>query len=280
MTLLGRHAAALLFAFCTVSYPASTQDNDAPSSGTRPLQVVGLQIPWLLDQDRPGPYNQVIEDLIGSYRNDVVLHYFPLKRATRHFFNGAADCFFGGNYDDIYFKDTLLTRDNLTISEPFNIVSIRVFTRPGTKPITKPQDLLDLRLAVDQAIGGAERIQARYLQKHGDAMTAVNVGQSYALLMQNRVDAVLMMDYDYELYAARYPEMERLSVSPYFELERVEDAMMCKKGERTSGLIEHFNKHLAEMKSTGALGDALLPDLSLHAQKNAEYQQARLTNDR
>lgn len=280
MTLLVRTAVALSFAFCVVSYPANTQDNHTTSIGKNSLQVVGLKIPWLLDQDRPGPYNQVIDDLIGSYHNDVVLHYFPLKRATRHFFDGAADCFFGGNYDEIHFKDSTLARDDLMISEPFNVVSIRVFTRPGTKPITKPQDLLDIRLAVDQAIGGAERVRARHLQKHRDAITAVNVRQSYALLMQKRVDAVLMMDYDYELYAARYPEMARLSVSPYFELERVEDALMCKKGERTSDLIDHFNKHLAEMKSSGALGDALLPDLFLHAQRDAEYQQALFTNDR
>lgn len=224
-----------------------------------PLNIVALQVPWLLDEKKPGPYNKMVDELLLTYDEKVSVKVLPLRRAMRHFFNGNADCFFVGNYDEPYFRDTGVSRESIIVSKPFNTVSIRAFTRRGEVPVESLDDLYERRIAIDLGVGGSARVK-KLFPNLTNTIDSLNVAQAHAMLIKGRVNTVLMMDYDYQLYAARHPKKERLVSSGEFQFERVEDALMCIKNSRTLALIDHVNARIADLKQSGMLATLLRPD--------------------
>lgn len=252
--MLKRATLLLTLLFTTLSSHAQT-NGPAPATYD-PLDVVSLQIPWLLDEERRGPYNDVADALLDTFPGGARLTIHPIRRAMRHFFEGSADCFFSGNYNGIYFQAAGITREDLHISIPFNVVNIRAFTRLGAAPVTHTDQLFERRVAVDLGIGGKERVQQIFAGRL-NAINSINASQAHALLTGDRVGAVLMMDYDYALYAARNPFKEPLAFSPGLSIEQVEDAVICKKGDRSKALIQHINSRLADLSRDGSLPQLL-----------------------
>jgi len=248
----------LLVVSMTFLVSAAAQDQQQ-TQYPEPLNIVALQVPWLLDEKKPGPYNKMVDELLLSYDEKMSVKILPLKRAMRHFFGGNAECFFVGNYDEAYFRDTGVPRKSIIVSEPFNAVSIRAFTRTGAAPVKSINDLYERRIAIDLGIGGSDRIN-KLFPNLTNTVDSLNPGQAHAMLMRGRVNTVLMMDYDYQLYAARHPKKEPLVSSVEFQFERVEDALMCIKNNRTRALIDHVNARIAELKQSGMLAVLLRPD--------------------
>lgn len=254
--MLGRIALLLLI---PMTFLGSVLAQDQPQArDLEPLNIVAMQIPWLLDEKKPGPYNKMVDELLLTYGDNVNVKILPLRRAMRHFFKGNADCFFVGDYDEAYFRGSYLSRESVTVSRPFNTASIRAFTRRGAEPVRSIEDLYDRRIAIDLGVGGSIRIK-KLFPNLTNTVDSLNAGQAHAMLIKGRVEAVLMMDYDYELYATRHPERERLTASTNFEFERVDDALMCKKNQRTHALINHVNARITDMKQSGMLAALLRP---------------------
>ncbi len=248
----------LLVISMTFLGPATAQDQQQ-AQGFEPLNIVALQVPWLLDEKKPGPYNKLVDELLLTYGEKMNVKIVPLRRAMRHFFDGNADCFFVGDYDEAYFRDTNVSREAVIISKPFNTANIRAFTRKGEALVRSMEDLYEQRIAIDLGVGGSIRVK-KLFPNLTNTIDSLNAGQAHAMLIKGRVDAVLMMDYDYKLYAARHPEKEPLVSSAKFQFEQVNDALMCKKNDQTLALIEHVNARIADMEQSGMLATLLYPE--------------------
>jgi len=247
----------LLVVCATFFVSAAVHGQQAPN--LKPLNIVALQVAWLLDEQKPGPYNKLVGELLLTYAEQMSVTILPLRRAMRHFFDGDADCFFVGDYDEPYFRSKGLSRESVIVSDPFNTASIRAFTRAGTSPVSSTNDLYGRRIAIDLGVGGSDRIK-KLFPDLTNTVDSLNAAQAHAMLIKGRVNTILMMDYDYQLYAARHPEKEPLVASEEFQFERVDDALMCKKNDRTLALINHVNSQIADLKQSGTLANLLRPD--------------------
>lgn len=230
-----------------------------PSTPAAPIRIVALQVPWLMDTSRPGPYNKLSEELLYTYTQPIKLEILPLMRAMRHFFEGDADCFLVGDFDEAYFSGSDITRASIIVSNPFNRVAIRAFSRAGEEPIHNIEQLREMRVAVDLGVGGSVRIK-KLFPGLTQTVDSVNVAQAHAMLTKGRVDAILMMDYDYELFAVRHTEKDSLIFAPDYKVQHVNDAMMCKASERTRSLIAHVNQRIAQLSKIGSLAEILQRD--------------------
>lgn len=244
-----------LFAVCMLlvgTLPATAQDTSSHTHKVNTIEMVGLRVPWVLDPERPGPYNKVADALFEGYSTPVHLELQPLMRAIRHFFEGDAECFFMGDTDEAYFEGTSVGITEILVSEPFNVARIRAFTFRKPSPISTLDDLQNLRVAVDLGIGGMVRIM-NVVPGMTNLVDAVNAEQVHAMLTKGRAEAALMMDYDYELYAARHPNQERLQFDPALSIQRADDGIMCKKSDKTEAFIEHVNARITELRASGEL---------------------------
>lgn len=248
-----------LFIVSMAFFGSATAQDQKPPQDPGSLDIVALEVPWLLHEKMPGPYNKMVDELLLTYSEEMSVRVFPFKRAIRHFFEGNADCFFVGDYDEAYFRNTNMTRQSVIISDPFNTSSVRVFTREGAPPVNSIVDLYERRIAIDLGVGGRIGIQ-KFFPKLTSILESLNVAQAHAMLMQGRVDSIMIMDYDYKLFVARHPEKEPLTPSTDFQVGPVEDALMCKKSSRTLALIDHVNARITDLQQSGMLATLLRPD--------------------
>lgn len=238
------------------SVPSVWAQEATPGTPTAPIRIVALQVPWLMDTSRPGPYNKLSEELLHTYAQPIKLEILPLMRAMRHFFEGDAECFFVGDFDEAYFSGSDVTRASIIVSNPFNRVAIRAFSRTGEEPIHNIEQLRKVRVAVDLSVGGSIRIK-KLFPGLTQTVDSVNVAQAHAMLTKGRVDAILMMDYDYELFAVRHTKKDRLIYASDYKVQHVDDAMMCKESERTRSLIAHVNRRIDQLTKLGSLAEIL-----------------------
>lgn len=244
--------------FLLFSLPLYASEVEHAGALPEPIKIVGLRVPWLLDHEKPGPYNEVAYVLFDESPLAVHLELQPLKRAMRHFFEGDADCFLMGDTDEAYFKGTPLAHTPILVSDPFNTVNMRVFSFGADQPFSSVDQITDKRVAVDLGVGGMIRIM-KVIPNLTQAFDALNADQIHAMLSQGRAEAALMMDYDYQLYAARHPEQAPLQYDPDFTVQKADDAMMCKKNSHTEVLIAHVNAQIASMSKSGQLASILRP---------------------
>lgn len=235
-----------------------------------PIDLVGLRLPWLLDKEQPGPYNRIIRRIVETFPSGAVLHVYPYRRALRKFLHGDAKCTAPATYDEFYFRSSGLTRADILVSDPINIVSVRAFTRPGDPVVRGAEDLNGRTAAVHMAVGGATRFKEVHSLYDMQAIDAHDIDQAYALLYQRRVDTILMMDYDYTLYAARHPALERLVFDESVSLEQSYDAIICKKSPATLDFIRHVNRALSDMTESGQMQAYLAPDAELALRQDSQ----------
>ncbi|MBO6505168.1 MAG: hypothetical protein JJ850_10385 [Kordiimonadaceae bacterium] len=250
-----KFAAAILL---LLSLPLHASEVEYTGAAPESIKIIGLRVPWLLDYEKPGPYNKVADALFSESPLAVHLELQPLKRAMRHFFEGDADCFFMGDTDEAYFIGTPLADTPIIVSEPFNTVNMRVFSFGNTEPFSSVDQITDKRVAVDLGVGGIIRIM-QVIPNLTQAVDALNADQIHAMLSKGRAEAALMMDYDYALHAARHPEQALLQFDPALTVQKVQDAMMCKQTPRTETLIAHVNARIAGMSKSGRLVSILRP---------------------
>ncbi len=220
------------------------------------LTVVAPQIPWLLDLQHPGPYNDLMDELFTEMSHVTKVSILPTRRARRQFFSGGADCLFPASQDSIYHESPDQHRDGLLVSKPVNRSYIRVFSRTSEPQYNDLEVLENAKVTVDLSLSAVD-----FLLPNGmELLRTKEVRQAHALLLQGRAKAALMVEYDYQLFVARNPNKEQLHFHPDFELGMVEDALMCIKSEQAIALIEHVNKRIETLMATGALSDSLIPN--------------------
>ena len=237
--------------------PLLAAEEQSPTADN-PIKLVGLEIPWLLHETTPGPYNSLADQLIGTYELPAALSIQPFRRAMRSFFEGDADCLFVGGYEVALQASRGLSLNDLILSNPYNQMSIRAFTPESTEAIASISELPGKRVAVDLGVGGIVRM-SRFLPEITTMIDALNVAQITSMLRQGRTEVALMMDYDYELYAARHPDQALLQFDSSLAIQTVEDAVMCKKSAATEALVTHVNQRISALSASGQLNQILHP---------------------
>lgn len=252
---------ALLCFFLFLPSPAAAAD---PASTEGRLSVVGFKVPWLFDDEIPGPYNAVFDHMRQTYAHDINIDFLPTRRAERRFFNGTPDCYLIGDYQEGVFEERGLQRSDIVISDPINMVQIRLVTRPGEPVVSSLDDVYDRTLVIDLAIGGYDRVSRVHLTKPAAAIDSDGVRQAVNVLLQKRVDIAMVMDYDLTLFLERNPNVQKPAFDPNLVIEKVKDAVVCKRNPRSLKFIQHVNEQLVAMRASGELDKLLstpLPDV-------------------
>ncbi|MBO6505170.1 MAG: hypothetical protein JJ850_10375 [Kordiimonadaceae bacterium] len=233
------------------------------------ITIVSPQIPWLLDPENPGPYNDLMDELFVGFDQPLQVSILPVRRAQREFFDGPALCFYAGNYDDVYFETTGIARDSLIISRPFNVSYIRAFTPARLDTVENIAQAAGQNAAVDLSIGAVQLILDA-LPKSVEPIMASNTLHAHALVSQGRAKTAIMVDYDYRLFVARHPSKAPLHFHVGLDFGTVEDAVMCKRSDQAASLIEHINSKTRSLNADGMLAKILAPDYERSRRQFAE----------
>lgn len=245
---------ALLCFFLFLQSPLAASDS---ANAEGPLSVIGFKVPWLFDDEVPGPYNAVFDHMRRTYAYDINVDFLPTRRAERRFFKGTPDCYLIGDYQEGVFEDRGLKRSDIIISDPINMVQIRLVTRPGEPLVSSLEEVYGRTLVVDLAIGGYDRVKRVHLREPVAAIDSDGVRQAVNVLLQKRVDVAMVMDYDLALFLERNPNTQKPVFDPNLVIEEVKDAVVCRRNPRSINFIQHINEQLAALKASGEL-DRLL----------------------
>ena len=97
------------------------------------VRIVKSKIPYVFDDQAPGPYNAVFDAILNQVDAVSVEHFWmPHALSTRQLVLGTADCRFltGSNYD--YFRDWGFAAENVLFSDVVNSLKLKVYSSPGT----------------------------------------------------------------------------------------------------------------------------------------------------
>lgn len=256
-----------LFSFLLFLHSPAAAWSNSDTEGS--ISVVGFKVPWLFDDEIRGPYNTVFDHMRQTYAYDIEVDFLPIRRAERRFFNGTPDCYLIGDYQEGVFEDRGLQRSDIIISDPINIVRIRLVTRPGEPVITSLEEVYGRTLVVDLAIGGYDRVSRVHLKEPVAAIDSVDVRQAVNVLLQKRVDIAMVMDYDLALFMQRNPGISKPIFDPGLVIEEVKDAVVCKRNPRSIKFIQHVNEQLAILRASGDLDRLLTTPLTIAAEQNS-----------
>lgn len=257
-----------LFLLLLPSVPVVGEEETTEQSKP-PIKIVALEIPWLLHTETPGPYNDLMDELFAGFDQPLEVSIMPVRRALREFFGGSAHCYFSGNYNDAFFDIGGIRREDVVYSKPFNLSNIRVFTPSGEPTISALSQLSNRHVSIDAGVGAVSSVRAE-LPDNTNAVVATSVEQGHAMLAQGRVDAAIMVHYDYRLFMAHNETQLKLHFDDDLIFRPIEDKVMCKPDAATNGLIDHVNSRIDTMASTGALARTLAPDYARSRQQFAE----------
>ncbi|MBO6505169.1 MAG: hypothetical protein JJ850_10380 [Kordiimonadaceae bacterium] len=259
-------AGMLLLLFAT---PLFAQEDGTPAATRDTLKIVALEIPWLLHTKTPGPYNDLMDELLDGFNAPLEVSILPVRRALREFFAGSAHCYFAGNYNDAFLEIGGVKREDLVFTKPFNRSSIRVFTASNEPAVRTLAELDNSTISIDAAVGAVEAVK-NSLPKSVRTMVAENVAQSHALLSQGRVTASIMVHYDYRLFTAHDQAEPQLHYDDALVIDAIEDKLMCKSGTTPERLVEHVNTRIDALARSGQLAQTLAPDYARSRRQFAE----------
>ncbi len=232
---------------------------EPPALKNPPLTISAPYLPSLLHPKVPGPYNDLMDELLVPFGTDIQVGFAPIRRSIRQFFRGDVDCFFAGNTTQIFLRDSLYKGDDLLTTTPFKHINVRVYTAPGMPLVTSLNDLDGRTVTADTGIGGDDRIK-NLLQGTEQIISANGALAAHTLVKQGRVYAAVIADYDYTLALADAPGEQMLAFDGSFQLERFGDTLLCRKTPDTMILTDYVNKRLTEMQASGQLADILTPE--------------------
>ena len=242
-----RALARLLFvlaAFCTA--PAAAE----------PLRIVGYENTRLLPAVGEGPYGRLMAELLARVGTSVDLRVLPGKRANLMMYGRPrrADCEFPSALEHLTAKTR--SGNRLIESRAMNHARAHVFTRPGSTPVRRMEDLHGKQVGIVRGFGyGAEmnalielgsRAPIRFVEVD-DELQHVRL-----LTLTSRVDAILgyLPEIAIELEQAGAGDVV---YDPAFPLLQTGDRLLCHHSVAAEKLIQAMDKQLQAMGESGAL---------------------------
>lgn len=245
---------SILFAICILTVSVTAKARQETEAST--IQIVGLKIPWLLDTEHPGPYNDLMDELFTGFELPLEVSILPARRARRQFFVGSVTCYYPGSLDSIAPENRAQLKGELIVSKPFNRSKLHALTPADAPPISSLEELANKTVAVDLSLAEAGAL----LPASAKIISANDVAQSFALVTQGRANAAMMVAYDYQLFAARTPNMIPMHFDKSLYFSTVEDRLMCKKSSDSETLIAFVDDRIESLNKSGTLAQVLVPD--------------------
>ncbi len=222
------------------------------------ILVAGTEISGLLELEGTGPYHQVFQALTSDYKLPIQLNVTPMRRATRTFVSGQADCIFSGSDTPGYYEQLGLTEE-LILSDSIYLIRTKIYSRKGSPTVETISDLRGKFIAVDISIGGVEFTVRRMGHDITKALTASSLADGFDMLDSGRIAGFVAIDNDVKYLIAQNARYEGYSVSSEFSVNIGSDLVVCRRTEATEHFITHINSKIAEMTAEGTI-EAIMRD--------------------
>jgi len=239
----------LLLTLISLYGPAATaQDKDLLVIPT--LRVALRDMPGLISQQQPGPYNTIYRRAMKNSPVVVLDQFLPTRRAMAYFIQDKVDCLFVSGALKV-FKTPTSDPIAITASEPIQTVNLHVYVPRDREPPHSLADLAGKTLVVEQG-SMAQVINLRLGALGANIISVQSMVQAVDLLGKRAEAALAVFDFDLSLQR-RLGRGHDLHHDPAFVLAQSKDALVCRQGDLEQALIDHFSAHLAVLRQSGGL---------------------------
>lgn len=245
--LLKSFLAALVLFFLITEVHSSPVSSDA-------VQVYAYELDYRLSENGTTQYNLLLKHIIDKGLNIKAL-VRPLPRTHRKILSDTNACVFPAAINSLKKIWPELNDYNLIKSYPIDRISLRVFTKTNNPIITNLKQLDGKRLAYWNGLTIEQLIPPELSLT---LETTPNEEVRVKMLEANRIDAILGFIPDV-LLAAEDLELNLPKYDKNLALFHEAVSLICHENEKTTHLIEQFNKIISDMKKTGKLKEILGP---------------------
>lgn len=237
-----------------------------PEADDKPVIVSGMQIPYVLDDAKKGPYNVIFDEITKDYKGTVRLNIQPYKRAHLTFASRQSDCLYIATNKLSAYVERGFPNSQIIISQSINEIELRAYSKAGADKINSIEALKGSAVAYDVTAGPMEQLQS-LLGANVEILPVLDIEQAFSLLDADRVSAAVVFDVDMEIWKSRKPKG-----FPYKPVEGIGlwqdgDALACWKNTNTRSLINHVNGKLPSLRASGWIKKTIREYHQLQASK-------------
>lgn len=217
------------------------------------ITIFGTAIPGIFDENEPGPYNTLYNQVIAGVSFPTVLTMLPIRKATKVFGERGADCIFAGSPDESFYTERGFDVEELVISDTIQDIRLKIYGPIGGSPIEDYRILSDINFAIDIGIGEVHMLRSKIPVEGESVLYAQTLTAGFKMLDVGRIQALIAIDVDVEALKMKSQRYRQYPVSDTFVLRKTEDVFVCRKMMRTERFIEEINQRMVELRQTGQL---------------------------
>lgn len=217
-----------------------------------PVLIVEFLKEGRVEKDGSGPFAALVDAILDETSVPTVRQTMPIKRTLREFAQGNDVCIVPVSFSGVKALYDWLERDRVLESEPIDVVSAHIVTRPGGPVIADPAELNGRTVMAWTGTPAAAFLA-------GTDVKIINVESEAGavnLLMSKRVDAIISWVPD------SFILFEKLGYGPpSVDLTRPlfvsETHFLCRKTPSTTRLMAQVNAAIRTMREDGRIKSIL-----------------------
>ncbi len=207
------------------------------------LKMTGTSVPNIFDAQKPGPYNELMDQIFAAYPYKVDIDMMPMRRAQAVFKKEQVDCAFIGNDSPTFHERLGFDTKRLIFSKPFYTNKIKVYTNIDDPVISEDGALLGSVAAADLGT-----MQGHLVRQNAPAdmeiLTVETMERAFELLERGRVSSVVAFSLDAEVYFERAGTKHMFHASSEYNITTTNEAIVCWDNERSREFLSYANKIL------------------------------------
>lgn len=205
--------------------------------------ISAYEIKGVVEQDRSGDYDQVIQKALQAIDGGVEYRARPTPRANLEFENKEADCIFP--VDERFYK----SQAKLINSEPINIAKVYIYSRKGDGPWHSLDQIRGKKIGIKAGVPLGPKWDSSGLK----AEVVKKDEQNIVKLNERRIDVFLAFVPDMNILGVQMgiEKMPIFDSARPFEAHR--EALLCHESEKVRSFLKKFNSEIVSMKKKGAL---------------------------
>lgn len=226
---------SLVLQFGHLVHAESVSENDS-------IQIVGYEIPGIIERNKKGHYDKVIQKVFEDEKLNVVYTVRPTARANAEFEAKKVDCIFP--IDKTFYTSNL----QLVNSEPINNAKVYIYSREGEGPWHSAEQIKGKRIGFKLGVPLGPKWESSGLKGVGVVHDEQNVDK----LNNHRIDAFLAFVPDMtDLLLEKKIKIPSFDQTHPFDIHH--DALLCYDNDKTKLFLQQFNQSILKLKKNGEL---------------------------
>lgn len=226
-----------------------------------PISVVGAHLEGRLDDNPESGYNRLIRKIMPIDQTMAVYQRYPLVRALRKFEETDRACLFPASISATVAL-TSVDAETLFESAMVDYVSSHIMTSKNGPLINNKADIFGRTIAIQRGV------EYTSLMADSDRFTVIRTPDdktALRMLEAGRVDGMYGWYPDAFIIAANN-DIELPDFNPDFILFETTTHVVCKKEAGAEPLVDHINRRMEALRTSGELQKILGPYARLEKQ--------------